>query len=148
MLVGEAEASEIVRKEYARSRPDWKVIDIPLVARKFGGFLVVVACENTATADGTDRFADEICFVSPKGKIIYFADVPSFANFLIWYEGRPKIEKLLTRSSLVRCLLVVLLIGAGFGLATALAGGSVVVGVFSGIIALGAGLALVFQPDA
>ncbi len=148
MLVGEAETSEFVRKEYARSRPDLKIIDIPLVARKFGGFLVVVACENIATENGADRFADEICFVPLKGKIIYFADVASFANFLIWYEGRPKVEKLLTRSALVRFVCVLLLLSAGFGLATALAGGTVAVGALSAIVALGAGLALVFQPDA
>lgn len=148
MLIVEAEVPDLVREKYAQQRPDWKVLDISLVARRFGGFMAVVACEKVAapTPEGAARFADEVCFVSMKGEVTYFTDIASFANFLIWYERRSIYAKWLNPYIFFRCLYVVALIAATYGLDAALDGGSPYLGIGALVSVVCLGLLLIFQP--
>lgn len=125
MGVVATEAPDLIRAAFAKQRPGWEVVDVSLVVPRFGGFLVVVACENTAPApEGAARFADEVCYVSAKGDVTCFSDIASFANFLIWYERRPFSAKWLTLPLFFRCLWLAGLIFAALSLDEALAGGS------------------------
>jgi hypothetical protein len=148
MVVMESEVPELVRRRYATLRPEWKVLDISLVARKFGGFMAVVACEKAAApaSEGVSRFADEICYVSRKGEVTCFTDIASFANFLIWYERRPARSKWLTPALFFRCLYIVGLIAAVFSLDAALEAGSTILAIVSVVPVVSFASLMIFQP--
>lgn len=147
MLLVESEVPDLVRAKYEKLRPDWKILDISLVARKFGGFMAVVVCENVTefAPEGVARFADEVCYISPKGEVTWFTDIASFANFLIWWERRSIFSKWLTVRLGVRCLLVVALVGSAFKLDVALEGGSTILAAAAAVIVVSASLGLLLQ---
>jgi len=149
MLIVEAEVPDLVREKYAQQRPDWKVLDISLVARRFGGFMAVVACEKVAapTPEGAARFADEICYIDPKGGVTYFTDIASFANFLIWYERRSIYAKWLNPYVFFRCLYVVALIAAAYGLDVALEGGSSMMAIGAVVSVVCLSMLVILQPS-
>ena len=148
MFMIESEVPDLVRAKYAKLRPDWKVLDISLVARKFGGFLAVVVCEKAAKGEpeGGACFSDEVCYVSPKGEVTCFPDIASFGNFLIWYERRSIFAKWLTPALFFRCLWVAALIGATYGLDAALEGGSPVLAIGAVVSVICFSLLVIFQP--
>lgn len=148
MFLSESEVPDLVRESYAKLRPDWQVLDISLVARRFGGFMAVVVCEKVAAPmpEGVARYSDEVCFVSPKGEVTCFTDIASFANFLIWYERRSSRERWLTLPLFLRCLSVATLVGATYGLDAALDGGSPYLGIGALVSVVCLGLLLIFQP--
>ncbi len=149
MSIVEAEVPDLVREKYAQQRPDWKVLDISLVARKFGGYMAVVACEKvTAPApEGVARFSDEVCFVSMKGEVTCFTDIASFANFLIWYERRSIYAKWLNPYVFFRCLYVVALIAAAYGLDVALEGGSSMMAIGAVVSVVCLSMLVILQPS-
>lgn len=148
MFVVESEVPDLVREKYEKQRPDWKILDISLVARKFGGFMAVVVCENMTefAPEGVARFSDEVCFVSSKGEVTCLTDIASFANFLIWYERRSIFQKWLTPRLGVRFLLVAALVGSAFKLDVALEGGSPILAAAAAVTVIAASLALILQP--